>query len=77
MVRSFDRRLESLFSINDTFLKQQTINILKYNLLDNANSYRMNEDASYEQVEVVDEEVNIHKSFFEVSPDEIMKARLF
>ncbi len=47
MVRSFDRRLESLFLIKDELLKQQAINLLAYNLKDNVNSYLMNEDGSF------------------------------
>ena len=48
MVRSFDRRIESLFMVVDPLLKKQVMNILHYNLLDNVNAYVMNEDGVYE-----------------------------
>ena len=35
MIRSFKRRVESLFKINDEFIKKQAITILNYNLRDN------------------------------------------
>jgi polyphosphate kinase len=78
MVRSFDRRLESLFVIKDHLLKQQAINILYYNLKDNLNAYIMNEDGSYSACEPGDEEpFDIHKAFYEVTKDELYDVRLF
>jgi polyphosphate kinase len=47
MVRSFDRRIESLFMLEQGILKKQAMNILRYNLKDNVNSYSMREDGSY------------------------------
>ena len=35
MIRSFKRRIESLFKINEDFIKKQAITILNYNLRDN------------------------------------------
>jgi len=78
MVRSFDRRLESLFVLKDPVLKQQAINILNFNLNDNVNSYEMNEDGSYSVVEKGNNpEFNIHKEFFNVEKEQIMEVNLF
>jgi polyphosphate kinase len=46
MVRSFDRRVESLFLLEQEMLRKQAMNILRYNLKDNVNSYTMKEDGS-------------------------------
>ncbi|MDN5202904.1 polyphosphate kinase 1 [Fulvivirgaceae bacterium BMA10] len=79
MVRSFDRRLESLFLIVDETCKQQAINILAYNLKDNVNSYIMHEDGSYEvkRQQNGQEEFNVHKHFFEVDMEEVKQVSLF
>jgi polyphosphate kinase len=78
MVRSFERRLESLFLFADEVLKKQAINILRYNLKDNVNTYIMYEDGSYIPKKANDElPFNIHKEFFEVTMDIIMEAKLF
>ena len=77
MVRSFDRRLESLFLIKDDFLKQQAINILAYNLKDNVNAYEMKEDGTYEVVKEEDSTFNIHQEFFRVDKDTVLAAKLF
>lgn len=81
MVRSFDRRIESLFEIYGTQVKQQAIHILDWNLKDNVNAYTMQEDGSFIQcaspAECGDETFNIHKKFFEVNATEVMEARLF
>ncbi|MEO1255796.1 MAG: polyphosphate kinase 1, partial [Bacteroidota bacterium] len=67
MVRSFDRRLESLFIIRDSLLKQQAINILTFNLRDNTNTYEMNEDGSYTHVEPdTTPTFDIHHEFYDV-----------
>src|SRR5690606_9085477 len=47
MVRSFDRRIESLFLLEEDILRKQAINILRYNLMDNVNTYVMKEDGNY------------------------------
>ncbi len=66
MVRSFDRRIESLFLIVDQVCKQQVVKILRYSLSDNVNTYIMQEDGSYLEKEPDnDNEFNIHKAFFE------------
>lgn len=78
MVRSFDRRLESLFLIKDKLLKQQAINLLSYNLKDNVNSYQMNEDGSFTPLTPEDDQpFNIHKEFYRVKRESIMQAKLF
>ena len=78
MVRSFDRRVESLFEFIDEKLKAEAINLLLYNLLDNVNSYVMNEDASYEQIETKGKEkFNLHEEFYNVTLDDLKKAELF
>jgi polyphosphate kinase len=78
MVRSFDRRIESLFMITDHKAKQEAINILVYNLNDNVNSYEMLEDGSYKKLDTIEElSFDIHKEFFDVTRDIIESVRLF
>lgn len=77
MVRSFDRRMESLFLVKEKLLQQQLINILRYNLMDNVNSYEMQEDSSYIRVTTKDKPFNIHKEFYNVEVEEVMEAKLF
>ncbi|GAB3758454.1 polyphosphate kinase 1 [Spirosoma pomorum] len=79
MVRSFDRRIESLFYLADQRVKQQAILILKYNLLDNVNAYELNEDGSFTKCEVAEgsEPFNMHERFFDVTEKDIADAQLF
>ena len=78
MVRSFDRRIESLFLLDDDILKKQAINNLRYNLKDNVNSWTMNEDGSYVKKELKGEApFNIHKEFYHITKEEVMTASLF
>ena len=79
MVRSFDRRIESLFILVNERVKQEAILMLDYNLRDNVNSYELQEDGSYEKCQVAEgtEAFDIHKAFFEVKPEEVMQAQLF
>jgi polyphosphate kinase len=72
MVRSFDRRIESLFQIKDQKVRAQAINILKYNLRDNVNAYVMNEDGSY-SVKSTDGEkpFNIHREFYHIKLEDL------
>ncbi|WP_436515803.1 polyphosphate kinase 1 [Ekhidna sp. To15] len=78
MVRSFDRRLESLFIISDPLLKQQSINILAFNLKDNVNTYEMKEDGSYVHLEPNGQSpFDIHQEFYKVKRESIMKVKLF
>jgi len=72
MVRSFDRRIESLFLIKDKKVRAQAINILKYNLLDNMNSYVMHEDGNYTPKSNDGQEpFNIHKAFYHVKHEDL------
>ncbi len=78
MVRSFDRRLESLFILMDPLLKQQAINILNYNLKDNVNAYEMNEDGTYVHLNPNGAPpFDIHKEFYKVKREAVMKVSLF
>lgn len=78
MVRSFERRLESLFLIVDDALKKQVMNILRYNLWDNVNAYDMQEDGFYEEVDSKGEPLfNIHEEFFKLTPEIIADVKLF
>lgn len=78
MVRSFDRRIESLFLVADEGCKQQVINILKYCLKDNVNTYIMLEDGSYIKKSFDNSnEFNIHKEFFMVNSESVEVSNLF
>ena len=79
MVRSFDRRIESLFYLADSRVKQQAIQILQYNLLDNVNAYELREDGDFDKCDVPagGEPFNIHEKFFDVTEKEALAARLF
>jgi len=78
MVRSFDRRIESLFLLDDEFLKKQAINNLRYNLKDNVNSYIMQEDGTYILEDPLgDPPFNVHREFFHVTREVVMDATLF
>jgi len=77
MVRSFDRRIESLFMVVDPLLKKQVMTILSYNVRDNVNSYVMKEDGTYEVKKVNGKRpFNLHKEFFKISREEIEKMEL-
>ena len=80
-MRSFDRRIESLFEIHANKVKQQTIHILDWNLKDNVNAYEMQEDGSYKPcaspTECGMEPFDTQKKFFKVSMKEVMKTKLF
>jgi polyphosphate kinase len=78
MVRSFDKRLESLFRIEDKLLENQLMNILAFNLRDNVNAYRMLEDGTYvpKFPQADEEEFNVHKEFFSVKAEDVMKVKL-
>lgn len=78
MVRSFDRRIESLFMLEQDILKKQAMNILRYNLWDNVNSYIMKEDGSYTmKLPGGDPPFNIHKEFYNVTREIIEDVKLF
>ena len=78
MVRSFDRRIESLFLLEEDVLRKQAINNLRFNLMDNVNSYVMQEDGTY----VIKEEpgkpaYNIHREFYNITKEIVAEADLF
>ncbi|HEY5691012.1 MAG TPA: polyphosphate kinase 1 [Cyclobacteriaceae bacterium] len=78
MVRSFDRRIESIFLLEQEILKKQVMNILRYNLKDNVNAYTMKEDGSYAvKVSVGEPPFNMHKDFYNVTKDIIEEVSLF
>ena len=78
MVRSFDRRIESLYMVVDPLIKKEVMNMLLYNLKDNVNSYVMKEDGTYEvKKSETKNSFNVHKEFFKATKGEIEKAELF
>lgn len=79
MVRSFDRRIESMFEVIDDTVRQQMIHLLAYNLKDNQNAYELQEDGNYVAVSVEEgnEAFDMHKAFFDVTEKEMMSATLF
>ena len=78
MVRSFDRRIESLFLVIDQECKKEIIHILHYNLLDNANSFNMIENGSYimSNIDSTNRALDCQKLFFN-SHKEIKDISLF
>ncbi|MGM0946053.1 MAG: polyphosphate kinase 1 [Bacteroidota bacterium] len=78
MVRSFDKRLESLFKVEAPLLEKQLMNILAYNLKDNANAYVMQEDGSYlaKSPKEGEEVFNVHKEFFNLDPEKVSQVQL-
>lgn len=78
MVRSFDRRIESLFLLDEAILKKQAMNILRFNLMDNVNTYIMQEDGTYVLKELNGEPpFNVHKEFYTVSKEMVKDIQLF
>lgn len=78
MVRSFDRRIESLVLLEQETLQKQVMTILKYNLKDNVNAYTMKEDGSYVIKELNGEPpFNVHKEFYHVTKDTVDEVTLF
>ena len=77
MVRSFDRRIESLFMVED-FIRQQLINIINYSLRDTMNSYVLKECGTYTSLDVKRQKsFNIHKEFFKLSHSDILASKVF
>ncbi len=79
MVRSFDKRLESLFKVESPLLEKQLMNILAFNLRDNVNTYVMQEDGTYIAKHPNGEEepeFNVHKEFFELDASQVMEVCL-
>ncbi|MBX2966497.1 MAG: polyphosphate kinase 1 [Cyclobacteriaceae bacterium] len=78
MMRSFDRRIESLFLLDEVILKKQAMNIIRFNLKDNVNTYIMQEDGTYLLKELNnDPPFNVHKEFYNVSKELVKDVQLF
>ncbi|MEA5459371.1 polyphosphate kinase 1 [Arcicella sp. LKC2W] len=81
MVRSFDRRIESLFEIHSQQVKQQAIHILYWNFKDNVNAYEMQEDGSFKRcaspAECGEASFDVHQKFFQITLKDIQEAKLF
>jgi polyphosphate kinase len=79
MVRSFDRRLESLFQILDPMVLKEGMLMLDFNLRDNVNSYLMGEDGNYRKLVPAEDEIpfNLHKEFFRLTPEDLEAVSLF
>ncbi len=78
MVRSFDRRIESLVLLEQDMLKRQVTNILLFNLRDNVNAYSMKEDGRYVIKEQNGEPpFNIHNEFYNVTRETIEEVKFF
>jgi polyphosphate kinase len=76
MVRSFDRRIESLFELVNTRAKNLAITILDWNLRDTKNSYEMQEDGTYWKIES-EEPFNIHTKFYEINDEDLVAELAF
>ena len=75
MIRSFKRRIESLFKINEEFIKKEAITILNYNLRDNCNSYELNEDGTYSKREKgKNKEFNLFKEFYLIDRNKVEES---
>lgn len=77
MVRSFDKRIESLFEFINEDIKRHLINILKVNLLDNCNAYVLQENGEYQTIRELENQINIHKYFFDKEKQSIDQGNLF
>ncbi len=71
MVRSFDRRIESLFELVNQRVRNQAITILDWNLRDTKNSYEMQEDGGYWKVES-NKPFNIHAEFYQLTEENLI-----
>ena len=72
MIRSYKRRIESLFSINDDRIKKQAITILNYNLRDNCNSYVLQEDGTYNKKSYSKKSrFNVFEEFYKINKENI------
>jgi polyphosphate kinase len=71
MIRSFKRRIESLFKINDDFIKKQAITILNHNLRDNCNAYFLKEDGTYDKIKNKKKPFNVFDEFYKIDKSKI------
>lgn len=76
MARSFMRRVESLFLIEDEDCRREAMNVLLYNLKDNVNSYLLTESGEYhkKQSSQQAESFNLHEKLFEVTQETLTLA---
>jgi polyphosphate kinase len=79
MIRSFDRRIESLFQIKDVKCKQEVITMLAYNLQDNTNAYELQNDGNYLKVNPAagESKFNMHEAFYKIQASDIQHTKLF
>ncbi|EMR04585.1 Polyphosphate kinase [Cesiribacter andamanensis AMV16] len=79
MVRSFDRRLESLFQVLDPAVLKECMLMLDFNLRDNTNSYTLQEDGSYRKIVPAEDDLpfNIHKEFFRLTQEDLEAVNLY
>ena len=72
MIRSYKRRIESLFRINDNQIKKQAITILNYNLKDNCNTYVLQEDGTYNKKSYSKKSrFNVFEEFYKINKNNI------
>jgi polyphosphate kinase len=66
-------------AFKDPFVRQEVINVLQYNLKDNVNAYDLNQDGDYIKAKPGEGEspFDIHKEFFNVTKEDVLKAKLF
>lgn len=75
MVRSFERRIESLFLIEGS-AREEALLILDYNLRDEANSFELQEDGSFLDPNRKSGAFDLHKAFFKITDQEVEKAEI-
>ncbi len=77
MVRSFDRRIESLFLV-EGHAEKEFIAILDYSLRDEMNSFLLQEDGTYKSAELKSNKpFNVHDAFYKMTEKEVSKIKLF
>lgn len=76
MVRSFDKRVESIF-LMEGFQMKQAMHILELSLKDELNSFELTEDGKFITFDQSDSAFNCHKAFYEVDKEEVDKVKLF
>lgn len=79
MVRSFDRRIESLFLFLNERCKKEAMYVLAANLKDNVNAYILKEDGTYiaKKIKKDDAVFNLHKEFYLLDKKTIDSCNLY
>lgn len=77
MARSFDRRIESLFLVDDPSIQQMLMTILDYNLRDDVNTYELRSDGEYHRVKTGKSPFNLHEESYKVKEKALKKVALF